>query len=244
MSRIADDDFDGDALASWWQGFQWGLLASDVVGSGYLQVILTQGGIGDGHWYDDSTGAFLGQGVIGDFDVALEVQPFDASFSGLPPSGSPRLAGLGVQRPQRATTGTGPRGGITASDLIYAHVVTGYAPGRTAGAGVVTESKLTIDSSSEPTEGTPTAQWETYASPDESTGLAWVRISRVGDTLTQYDAQSTGTPGDGPIPSSWRTLRSVDVPELGPFVMVGPEIYSNQASADLGARFYRIINVR
>lgn len=243
MSRIANDNFEGSTLAPWWVPFQWDLLASSVVGSGYLQCVLSQGGIGDGHWYDDSTGPFLGQPVLGDFDVALECEPFDATFAGLPPSGSPRLVGIAAQRPQFAVTGTGPRGGITASDIRRVHLVTGYAPGRTAGSGVVTEDKLTEESSSEPTEGTPLASWETHEAHDPITGRAWLRLSRVGNTITYRDAASSGTPGSGPIPSSWRTVRTAEYPLLGPYLLVGVQLYTNQVAANLGARFYRILNV-
>jgi hypothetical protein len=232
VSRLANDNFEGSSLASWWVPLQADLLTSGwTVGGGYLQAVV------DTHvlTYNDEIGCCLGQPMLRPasglaFDVACELEAFSADFSGAPAEGAPRIVALGWWRPQFNVTGAAAGGGLTADDVEDAHMGVGRAPGMSGGTGLVRERKRTIASVSD---------WETVA----GAARAWVRLRCEDDELSFFYAESIGTPGSGaiPAPGDYTAFGTADVSAMQRFGFVGPRIYTN--TNGIGGRFYRFLNV-
>lgn len=238
MTLIADDNFLGSSLEPWWDQFQSNLLATLTVQSGYLQGTLTQAGVNDGLWFNNSSGFFLGQAVQGDFDICCEFQCFDDTFAGLPTfTGNPKLVGVSAHDIVRTPTGTGPRGAVISNTLNYHHRMSGFAPGMDNGNALSDEWKYNINSVS---------TWNTIVHPSVSDGHMWGRIRRVGTTIDSWRAAASGAPGSGAVPqgASWTNQITQVQPLLGNYMRVGVQMYSNAASPALGARWYRILNYR
>lgn len=247
MSRIANDNFQGSTLASWWVSLQANLLTSGwTVGSGYLQASVDS----NVHTYNNEIGCCLGQPMLRPssglaFDVALELQAFNATFTDVPAEGAPRIVALGWWRPQFAITGTAAGGGLTASDIEDSHCGVGRAPGGTNGTVISGEFKRTVASDSgEPSDPDGGAKWDTVEAPDPVTARAWCRMRCEDDTLTYYLAESIGSPGEGAIPESgdYTLIYTADASAMGQYGYIGPRLYTN--TNGVGGRYYRILNVR
>lgn len=238
MSRIANDTFQGVALASWWVQLQAGLLTSGwTVGSGYLEATVDT----HVHTFNDEIGACLGQAMLRPttglaFDVGLELQAFDETLTGLPTTDAPRIVALGWWTPQFTVTGTAAGGGLTASDIEDSHCGCGGAPGATSGlTGIVAEYKRTVASSS---------TWDTVAHPDAATARMWARMRCEDNVLTYYIAESLGAAGQGTVPEAadYTLIHTADASAMGRFGYIGPRLYTN--TDGVGGRFYRMLNVR
>ncbi len=232
MSRIANDNFEGASLAPWWVPFQANLLTSGwTVGSGYLQASVNT----PVHTYNDEIGCCLGQPMLRPatglaFDVACELEAFNADFTDVPDAGAPRIVAIGWWRPQFAVTGVSAGGGIVASDIEDSHNGVGRAPGALGGAGIVREYKRTVASVS---------TWNTVA----GAARVWARMRCEDDELTYLIAESIGTPGSGaiPAPGDFTQIHSADCSAMGRFGYVGPRLYTN--TNGVGGRWYRIVNI-
>lgn len=232
MSRIANDNFEGLTLASWWVSLQANLLTSGwTVGSGYLQASVNT----HVHTYNDEIGACLGQPMLRPpsglaFDVACEAEAFNETFTDVPAEGAPRIVAIGWWRPQFTITGAAAGGGITASDIEDSHMGVGRAPGMDGGTGIVREYKRTIASVS---------AWNTVA----GAARAWLRMRLEDDDLTYYYAESVGTPGAGtiPAPGDYTLIHTADASAMGRFGYIGPRLYTN--TNGVGGRWYRMLNV-
>lgn len=235
MGRIADDDFstDGAPRARWLQ-FQPGLLASSwTCSGGVLRATMTASGLTNGNWFNSGTGAWLYQLVRGDFDVAAECRVWNAAFDAAPANTAANLVGLAAHDLSRTPTGFGPRGSVLSDELDYEHCMLGFVAGAPDGDLISTEEKGTTASSSAYTRvDAPSAE-----------GYGWLRIRRVGDTITQYDAPASGTPGDGPVPTTWRQLSSRSRPSIRSICGVGPALYSSANTTSLGGEWWRVLNL-
>lgn len=245
MAYIANDNFEGDTLAQWWVHFQTGLLvAPPSVGGGFLQMALNA----RLHTYENEIGAYLGQPILVPatgfgFDVALECQPFDHTFSGLPANDNPHLVGLGWSRPQYNVTGTAAGGGILADDIEDTHIVVGFAPGADNGSAMSVEPKRTWQSQTQPNAGPPRRGWNTYPHPDPVTGRAIVRLRLEDGTLYYSVAEAIGLPGEGPLPQENDYVQIeayTNLESMGGYGLLGPRLYTNSNS--IGGRFYRCFN--
>jgi hypothetical protein len=244
--RIANDDFAGSSLDAWWVPLQANLLTSGwTVGNGYLQASVDSAV----HTYNNEIGCCLGQRVLRPasgfaFDVALELQAFNATFTDVPAAGAPRIVALGWWRPQFAITGAAAGGGLTASDIEDSHCGIGRAPGGTNGTAISAEFKRTIASSSGgPADPDGGAKWDTVPAPDPATALGWARLRCEDDELTYWVAESQGSPGAGTIPtaSDYTLIYTADCSAMGRFGYIGPRLYTN--TNGVGGRFYRMLNV-
>lgn len=246
MSRLATDNFVGSTLAPWWVPLQANLLTSGwTVGNGYLQASVNT----NVHTFNTEIGCCLGQPMLRPasglaFDVALELQAFNATFDDVPADGAPRIVALGWWRPQFAITGAAAGGGLTASDIEDSHCGVGRAPGGTNGNAISGEYKRTIASSSGgPGSENGFEKWDTVEAPDPETARAWCRMRCEDNTLTYYLAESIGSPGEGAIPTGndYTQIYSADATALGRFGYVGPRLYTN--TNGVGARFYRFVDI-
>lgn len=236
VGRIADDNFAVDgAPRARWRHFQSNLLASTwACSSGSMRATMTAAGSNNGLWFNGGTGPWLYQILRGDFDVISECRVYNAAFSALPANNAANLVGLACHDLSRTPTGFGSRGSIISSELDYEHCMFGFVAGAANGDLISTEQKGTTASSSSFTR---------VDAPSE-TGYGWLRIRRVGNVITQYDAPASGTPGQGPIPTTWRQLSQRTRAEIRPFCGIGPCIYSSATTTSLGGEWYRVLNYR
>lgn len=234
MTLVAADRFASASLLDWWRQVNPGQLdapvsfGTDAIGP-YLQLALSVGGAGGSFLFLDNDGYVLAQRAKGDVDFACLVQVFDLAFTGPPPGGSPRLAGPCIHSPVRPEAA--PQYVTTLRN--YYHLVAGRAPGGDAGdTGPVVEWKLTTNNAS---------LWNTVAHPDQTDALCWLRIRRVGTTITSYMAPFQGS--TLVVPSSWTQVDTREAANLPDLVDVGLCIYSASGTANIGARIYAVIPI-
>lgn len=195
---------------------------------------MTVAGTGNGIWFNTGTGPHLYQIVRGDVDVVAECRVFNAAFNALPANNAANLVGIAIHDLSRTPTSFGPRGSINSSDLDYEHGVFGFVAGAPDGDQISTEEKGTTNGSSSFTR---------VAAPSAE-GYGWIRIRKVGNLVTMFDAEASGTPGQGPVPRTWRQLSQRTRAGIRSFCAIGPAIYSSAASTSLGGEWYRVLNYR
>ena len=231
MSRIPNERFAGLAWSPWWRLYQPELL-DDVIfdGDGVL-LRLAVGGPGGSLWFDDDDGFAAGVEVEGDFDVCADVQVYNLAGDDVPAGGTARVAGLGVHSPIRPPFPGWPF-------RLYVFRMFGREPGRTAGdAAPVDAYKI-----NRATEGSPppfsVSTYDTLEHPSPGTARGWIRLARVGSTVSSWRAG----PGPEPALAAWSGRVDYEAPELPTRVLVGPMIYSSAADADISARIRAFIN--
>lgn len=234
MTRVAADDFASGTLQPWWSQLNPGLLSeAPVVASGYVRARLVTGGAAGSFHFDDNDGWLLYQTVYGDFDAIADCQAFGFAESAPPSGGAARLFGLTAHSPVR------PESPEYLSDRrTYYHRGIGRAPGGTAGdTESISEWKYTRDNPGSPPP-TNLSTWDTQVHPSPSDCRAWLRLRRVGTTVTSWHA----APGDIPAPGGWSGEHSIAFPELPERLHVGLMLYSSTGTADVTGRCYDFAN--
>lgn len=205
-----DDSFQGTSLNPKWSIYKPAALASAIVGGGYLELQIVQGGAGatGSFWFNDNDGIQIYQLVAGDFIAEVFVELLDEAGGGPPPLGDFNVAGLQVRNPSGAPLPTG---------FNYIHI----GPASNATAAYNSECKSTAASVS------------TFDYVVQPVTSQWVQISRVGQVFSTAYKMLAADPW---IPRTSYN-RAVSLPQLPNVLALGPMVYTNAAPSDVCGRF-------
>jgi hypothetical protein len=212
--RDTFEDGAADVEDRGWLWYQEGLVSTQAIAAGELNIQVTEGGAAGSFWFDANDGVLLYRIITGDCDVRARIRVLNtAGDAPPPPESNYRLVVLAAHDPDRSTV------------LNYAHV----GAGSTAQADNRVEWKTTDDSTS--TFGDNGVGITTPIAVD-------VRLVRAGQVFTAYWRDSSG---DLSSSTGWTELQVMDRSDnttpvrttaapLPDTLQWGIAVYSNQAT--------------